>query len=65
MTYKADKHFGISAYAVSRSVEAIQTEIIKYGPVEAAFAVYADFLSYKSGIVNPLGWKSCFQVVFY
>ena len=65
MTYKADKHFGISAYAVSRSVEAIQTEIMKYGPVEAAFTVYADFPSYKSGIINPLELNSCFLFVFY
>ena len=27
----------------------IQTEIMTNGPVEAAFEVYSDFLTYKSG----------------
>jgi cathepsin B len=47
--YKDDKHFGASAYAV-KSVQQIQTEIMTNGPVEGAFTVYADFLSYKSGV---------------
>lgn len=59
-TYKADKHYGISAYRVSSDVEQIQNEIYKNGPVEAAFTVYADFPSYKSGVYqhtsgSPLG----------
>jgi len=37
-----------SAYAVN-GVEKIQTEIMTNGPVEAAFTVYADFPTYKSG----------------
>eukprot|EP00112_Aurelia_sp_Birch-Aquarium-sp1_P003693 Seg1415.13 transcript_id=Seg1415.13/GoldUCD/mRNA.D3Y31 product="Cathepsin B" protein_id=Seg1415.13/GoldUCD/D3Y31 len=49
-TYSGDKHYGVSAYAISSSVEQIQTEIMKHGPVEAAFTVYADFPSYKSGV---------------
>ena len=31
----------------------IQMEIMKNGSVEAAFTVYDDFMSYKSGIYNP------------
>jgi len=31
-------------------VTQIQTEIMKNGPVEADFTVYADFPSYKSGV---------------
>ena len=50
MTYNNDKHYGVSAYAVGRSVEDIQTEIMTKGPVEGAFTVYADFPSYKSGM---------------
>ena len=50
-TYVGDKHYGVSAYAVEGIVENIQMEIVKHGPVEAAFTVYADFPSYKSGIV--------------
>ena len=49
-TYQSDKHFGQTAYSVSSQVEQIQTEIMTNGPVEAAFTVYADFLSYKSGV---------------
>jgi len=30
--------------------KAIQENIMKFGPVEAAFSVYEDFISYKSGI---------------
>lgn len=59
-TYKADKHHGKSVYGVHGSVEQIQTEIMTNGPVEAAFTVYADFPSYKSGVYShttgaPLG----------
>ena len=32
------------------NVEKIQMEIITNGPVEAAFTVYSDFPSYKSGV---------------
>ena len=40
---------GLSAYRVSEHEEQIRAEIYKNGPVEAAYTVYADFLSYKSG----------------
>nr|AGL33709.1 cathepsin B [Sinonovacula constricta] len=58
-TYKADKHHASSSYAVE-GVEKIQTEIMTNGPVEAAFTVYADFPTYKSGVYQhmsgaPLG----------
>ena len=44
-------HFltGFSDYSISSDAEQIQTEIMKNGPVEAAFTVYADFVTYKSG----------------
>ncbi|KAK2181487.1 hypothetical protein NP493_396g02012 [Ridgeia piscesae] len=50
VTYKADKHYGKSAYSVRARVEQIQTEIMTNGPVEGAFTVYADFPTYKSGV---------------
>jgi cathepsin B len=37
-------------YSVQADVAQIQTEIMTNGPVEAAFTVYADFPSYKSGV---------------
>jgi len=47
--WKSDKHHGASAYGV-QGVKQIMTEIQQNGPVEAAFDVYADFLTYKSGV---------------
>lgn len=43
-----------SSYSVDSSVAAIQTEIMTYGPVEAAFDVYADFEAYKSGVYRHI-----------
>ena len=47
--YNDDKHYGRTAYAV-HSVQDIMQEIATNGPVEAAFTVYKDFLTYKSGV---------------
>jgi len=51
--WKDDKHFGASSYSVD-SEEDIQTEIMTNGPVEAAFTVYEDFLTYKSGVYQHM-----------
>ena len=48
-SYEDDKHYGKSAYSVMSYPQQIQAEIMKNGPVEAGFTVYADFPSYKSG----------------
>ncbi|CAN8025570.1 unnamed protein product [Ixodes persulcatus] len=48
--YQNDKHIGRKVYSISRDEKQTQTEIFKNGPVEADFHVYADFLSYKSGV---------------
>jgi len=50
VSYRNDKHFGAKAYGISSDVTQIQTEIMKNGPVEADFTVYADFPTYKSGV---------------
>ncbi|XP_037574727.2 cathepsin B, partial [Dermacentor silvarum] len=50
-SYTEDKHFARKVYSIrSRDETQIKTEIYKNGPVEALFTVYADFLSYKSGV---------------
>jgi len=49
-SWQSSKHMGASSYSIESDVSQIQTEIMKNGPVEAAFAVYADFLTYKSGV---------------
>jgi len=49
-TYTKDKHFGASAYTVPADVAKIATEIMTNGPVEGAFSVYEDFLTYKTGV---------------
>lgn len=48
-SYKEDKHHGKSTHHVSSEPDAIATEIMTNGPVEAAFSVYEDFLAYKTG----------------
>jgi cathepsin B len=48
--WNTDKHFGLKAYGVSSRPQDIQNEIINNGPVEAAFSVYEDFLTYASGV---------------
>ncbi|KAJ1364387.1 hypothetical protein KIN20_024476 [Parelaphostrongylus tenuis] len=68
-SYKKDKHYGASSYAVAPHVPSIQKEIMRHGPVEVSFEVYADFEHYSSGIykytagdylgghaVKMLGW---------
>ncbi|EYB95942.1 hypothetical protein Y032_0154g2957 [Ancylostoma ceylanicum] len=70
-SYKDDKIFGKKAYALPNSVSAIQRDILKNGPVVAAFTVYEDFMHYKGGIykhtagdeqgghaVKIIGWGS-------
>jgi cathepsin B len=49
VAYSSDKSHGQSVYTV-KSEEQIQQEIQKNGPVQTAFNVYEDFLSYKSGV---------------
>ncbi|CAG2110844.1 unnamed protein product, partial [Medioppia subpectinata] len=55
-TYESDKHFGSKAYSV-RSVQEIQQDIQKHGPVVAGFSVYTDFLTYKSGVYHHVTGK--------
>jgi cathepsin B len=44
-----DLHYGKSAYSV-HGITNIMEELVNNGPVEAAMEVYADFLTYKSGV---------------
>ena len=48
-TYSKDKHHATSSYGF-RSTDDIKADIQKYGTVTAAFTVYEDFLTYKSGV---------------
>ncbi|KAJ7370099.1 hypothetical protein OS493_034310 [Desmophyllum pertusum] len=62
-SFFADKRYGTDCHAVTTSVEAIQTEIMTYGPVEGTFNVFADFPPYKTGVYKhtsggPLGGHS-------
>ena len=50
--FNSDKWTADSVYSVPSNVEKIQTEIMTHGPVEAAFTVYNDFLTYKSGVYH-------------
>lgn len=51
-SYAHDKRYGASSYSVSSNQQEIMTEILNHGPVEAAFTVYQDFLTYKSGVYS-------------
>lgn len=48
--YTKDKAFGSTVYTVKTDEAQIQQEIMTNGPVQTAFTVYEDFLSYTSGI---------------
>lgn len=48
-TCNKHKISGKSAYAVGSQPELIQKEIMTNGPVEAAFTVFGDFVTYKKG----------------
>jgi len=50
--WTADKHFGSSSYGVPSRVADIQNELMNHGPIEVAFTVYQDFLTYKSGVYS-------------
>jgi len=50
--YKTDHRMFHNYYGVKSDVVSIQTEIYTNGPVEAAFTVYDDFLTYKSGVYS-------------
>lgn len=50
ISYEDDKHHGESSHHISSNPDAIATEIMTNGPVEAAYDVYEDFLTYKSGV---------------
>jgi len=49
-SYNSDKHHATSSYAVDSTVSSIQQDIMQFGSVEAAYTVYSDFPSYKSGV---------------
>jgi len=48
---KPEAFKGTRAYSVSGEAK-IQEEIMKNGPIEVAFTVYQDFLTYKSGVYH-------------
>ncbi|CAD8209473.1 unnamed protein product [Paramecium octaurelia] len=56
--YDSDKIRSVDSYSVSSKVEQIQNEIMTFGPVEASFTVYEDFLTYKSGVYQNVAGAS-------
>nr|ACO14731.1 Cathepsin B precursor [Caligus clemensi] len=50
ISYEKDLSFGRSSYSIRSDPKQIQMDIMTNGPVEAAFSVYSDFMSYKSGV---------------
>uniref|UniRef100_A0A1B6CAL6 Peptidase C1A papain C-terminal domain-containing protein n=2 Tax=Clastoptera arizonana TaxID=38151 RepID=A0A1B6CAL6_9HEMI len=56
-SYKQDKYSGRIAYQVPNDVREIQKEILRNGPVQAAFTVYEDFYAYKEGVYQHVTGK--------
>lgn len=52
--YAKDKHYGKKSYSINKHADEIKQEIFENGPVEGAFTVYEDLLSYKTGFLNVL-----------
>ena len=50
-SYDEDKTYGKNVYTVAGEHN-IMKELVKNGPIEAAFTVYNDFLVYKSGVYS-------------
>lgn len=50
VSYDNDKLKFKTVYYLPSDVDAIKSEIVKYGPVSASLTVYEDFFNYKSGI---------------
>ena len=48
-SYKSDRHFGKTYYGVNGE-KAMKFDISQKGPITVSFAVYEDFLTYKSGV---------------
>lgn len=55
--YSNDKHYGLKSYSIHRNVADIQKEIMDNGPVEGAFTVYEDLITYKSGVYQHVHGK--------
>eukprot|EP00124_Ichthyophonus_hoferi_P002920 Ihof_evm7s223 gene=Ihof_evmTU7s223 len=55
--YKAANFYSVVTLFESRDIRVakIKAEIYKNGPVEAAFIVYQDFMSYQSGVYRHMG----------
>eukprot|EP01092_Planopodium_desertum_P008124 TRINITY_DN33684_c0_g5_i1.p1 TRINITY_DN33684_c0_g5~~TRINITY_DN33684_c0_g5_i1.p1 ORF type:complete len:335 (+),score=108.13 TRINITY_DN33684_c0_g5_i1:3-1007(+) len=49
-TWHDDLHLVDTVYGIDQNANKIATEIMTNGPVEAAFSVYEDFLTYKTGV---------------
>nr|CDJ88828.1 Peptidase C1A domain containing protein [Haemonchus contortus] len=55
--YNRDKVFVKGAYMLPQNEALIQSQIMRKGPVQAAFVVYEDFGAYKSGIYVHVGGR--------
>lgn len=54
-SFVKSKHRAKNYYTL-RTVEDIQMDILRHGPVQAAFRVYKSFMSYKSGVYQRNWW---------
>eukprot|EP01028_Stygiella_incarcerata_P002656 TRINITY_DN14_c0_g2_i2.p1 TRINITY_DN14_c0_g2~~TRINITY_DN14_c0_g2_i2.p1 ORF type:complete len:343 (-),score=65.54 TRINITY_DN14_c0_g2_i2:450-1478(-) len=76
-SWQGDKHYAQSSYSVEGEKD-MMNEIYQHGPIEAAFEVYEDFPTYKSGVykhtkgaflgghaIKIIGWGSLNGVPYW
>lgn len=56
--YKQDKRFFLEPYSIPNNEEAIMAELYENGPIEVAFTVYEDFMTYSKGIYQHVTGQS-------
>nr|AAT48984.1 cathepsin B-like proteinase [Triatoma sordida] len=57
ISYDQDHYYGETVYTLDEAKQ-IQAEILKNGPVEAAFTVYEDLLNYKEGVYQHVAGEA-------
>lgn len=62
--YEKDKHYGKKSYSITKNPDDIRQEIFENGPVEGAFTVFEDLLSYKSGVYQHVHGKALGMCLF-
>jgi cathepsin B len=58
IAYPDDKHYGKSTHRIDSDQNQIKAELMKHGPIEVDFTVYADFVQYKTGVYQHVAGEA-------